>query len=400
MKKRLMVLGASYSQIPLYQAAKNLGVETIAASIPGNYSGFGYADERCYVDISNPKAVVTAARELDIDGIATCSLDLGMASIGAVCEELSLPGPSREAANRASNKWNMKKALVKAGVQTAAFEKITCETELEAAMDRLTFPVIVKAVDLMGSRGIYRSGTREEARENFRKTMEQTGKDYCLIEEFIEGDIFGVEAMVQNGRILYQLPNNIEAFCGDTPTPVGHSVPFRQEKRLGDQVRHQVELAIGALGLDNCPVNCDMIMRGDKVYVIELTGRSGATGIAEMVGIYYGINYYEAIVRLALGENVSGLFPARAVGTANLTHTLMADRQGIVKAIRNDNLPAEDLVELSFNIEPGDEVRPYQNGRDRIGQVILKGESLDACQMRLLEVLAGIHLELEDEEKC
>ena len=43
--KKLMILGASYTQIPLYEAAKRLGVRTIAASIPGEYPGFGIADE-------------------------------------------------------------------------------------------------------------------------------------------------------------------------------------------------------------------------------------------------------------------------------------------------------------------------------------------------------------------
>ena len=53
------------------------------------------------------------------------------------------------------------------------------------------------------------------------------GKDYCLIEDFIEGELFGVEAMVQNGKFLFVLPNNTEAFPAAVPTPVGHSVPFR-----------------------------------------------------------------------------------------------------------------------------------------------------------------------------
>ena len=399
MKKKVMILGASYSQIPLFEAAGRMGIHTVAASIPGPYAGFAYADEVCYVDISDPQAVTEAAKKFDIDGIATCSLDLGMRAIGAVCEELKLPGPGKDAAIRASNKWEMKKALVKAGVQTAAFYRVSNEKELEEVLEKLTFPVIVKAVDLMGSRGIYRSGTPDEARENYKKTMEATGKDYCLVEEFIRGEIFGVEALVQNGQIIYMLPNNIEAFQGDTPSPVGHSVPFREMDRLGEQAMQQTELAIRALGLDNCPVNCDMIKSGDKVYVIELTGRSGATGIAEMVGIYYQLNYYEIILRTALGMDVSSYFPGEWKGTPNLTHTLMADREGTVRKIINRNPQAPDLLELSFNIEPGDRVHPYRNGRDRIGQVILKGDTLKECEQRLEEILSGIHLELE-EDSC
>ena len=37
--KKIMILGASYSQLPLYEEAK-LGISTVAASIPGEWPGF------------------------------------------------------------------------------------------------------------------------------------------------------------------------------------------------------------------------------------------------------------------------------------------------------------------------------------------------------------------------
>lgn len=65
------------------------------------------------------------------------------------------------------------------------------------------------------------------------------------------------------------------------------------------------------MGLDNCAVNCDLIEKDGKVYVIEITGRAGATCLPETVGLYYGINYYEAIVRLALDMEPEKLLPNR-----------------------------------------------------------------------------------------
>ncbi|MDD3277360.1 MAG: pyridoxal-phosphate dependent enzyme [Lachnospiraceae bacterium] len=392
--KRVMILGASYSQTPLYESARKLGYYTIAASIPGDYPGFSLADESVYVNIADPEAVTQAAKACKADGIATCSLDLGMGALGAACEALSLPGPSRESAHRASNKLEMKKALTAAGVQTAQFLCIHNEKELEEGMKKLSFPVILKAVDQMGSRGIFRCDTPEEVRENYPRTMAATGKEYCLLEEFIIGEIFGVEAMIEHGKILYMLPNNIEAFVSTTPTPVGHSVPYKKIEQLGGQIREQTEKAIRSLGLDNCPVNCDFIRRGDQVYVIELTGRSGATGLSEMVSIYYGIEYYDCIVKLAMGEPVAPYFEENQSAVPNLTHTLTADRAGILQKIHNYNTMDEDILDLSFNIVPGDEVKPYTNGRDRIGQVILKGSTLPECEEKLRRILGGIHLEL------
>lgn len=392
--KKLMVLGAGYTQIPLINAAKRLGYQVAVASIEGDYPGFSYGDEKVIVDISDPEAVADKAEEYQINGVATCGLDLAMRAIGAVCERMGLPGPSRTAAEKAGNKLLMKQALTRAGVRTAPWICVKNREDLETALDTLHFPVIVKAVDLMGSRGIFRCDTREEALMNYEKTMEATKQTYCLVEEFIEGTLFGVEGMIQEGEIRFLLPNNTEAFCGATPSPIGHSVPFDREEELGAQAREEAEKAIRALGLDNCPVNCDFIYKDGKTYVVELTGRSGATGLSELVSTWYGIDYYETIVRLAMGCEVKADFEKHSF-TPNLSRTLFSMRSGRLVRLENRNLPDEDILELSFNAVPGDEIAAYTNGRDRIGQVMLKGRDLGSIREKLGRVLENIYIELE-----
>lgn len=396
-KRKLMVLGASYSQIPLIETAKKMGFSVVAASIPGNYPGFAAADEAAYVDIGDPQAVLEEAKRLQVDGVATCALDLGMAAIGLVCETMGLKGPSAQAAQKASNKLEMKKAFMEAGVSTARFFCIHNHEELEEAMDSLPFPVILKAVDQMGSRGIFRCNTREEVLENYPKTMESTKKDYCLLEEFIEGTLFGTEAMIQDGKFVYCMVNNTEAYQSFVPTPVGHSVPFAWPGTPEEKAKEQVLRAVRAVGLDNCPVNCDLLYRDGEVYVIEVTGRPGGNCLPELVSIRYDVDYYQVIAGLAMGLDVRTFFREKEKYPACLTHAIYSERSGKVQLFANENAPSEDILDLSFNIEEGDTVRKYTNGRDRIGQVILKGETLEGCQRRLQEILANIRLELSEQ---
>ena len=391
--KKLMILGASYSQLPLYKMAKKLGIATVAVSTPGDWPCFAVADECSYTDISDPEAVLEAAREHHIDGITTCCLDAGIRSIGYVCEHMGLKGLSARAGFLCSDKYYMKEAFVKGGVRCARHICIHNREELEAALDQLDFPVILKAVDLMGSRGLFRCETREEAFAHYPDTMAATGRDYCLVEEFIQGQMLGCEAMISNGKFLFCLPNNIENYQSHVPTPIGHSVPYEKLGTLGSEVEHQLKLAVQALGMDNCPVNCDLMEKDGKIYVIEITGRAGGTCLPETVGLYYDIDYYEAMVRLALDMNVESLFEKKSPCTANLSHILTSDRSGILKQIRNDNAMTENIVDLSFNVEPGEEIRRYENGRDRIGQVILKGKNLDDCRRNLADVLSKINIE-------
>ena len=46
--KKILILGAGIYQVPLIKKAKEMGLYTIVASIPGNYPGFSYADKVVY----------------------------------------------------------------------------------------------------------------------------------------------------------------------------------------------------------------------------------------------------------------------------------------------------------------------------------------------------------------
>ena len=70
---KLLILGASYSQIPLMEAAKRLGYRAAAASIPGPYSGFSHADEVIDVDISDPEATAAAADQCGVVSMNECA---------------------------------------------------------------------------------------------------------------------------------------------------------------------------------------------------------------------------------------------------------------------------------------------------------------------------------------
>ena len=69
-----------------------------------------------------------------------------------------------------------------------------------------------------------------------------------------------------------------------------------------ENLKHQIELAIKALGMKNCPLNADVFVRGEQVWLIEVGGRTGATCIPELISIYTGYDWYEKIISYALGE--------------------------------------------------------------------------------------------------
>ena len=145
--------------------------------------------------------------------------------------------------------------------------------------------------------------------------------------------------------------------------------------------------------LDNCAINADFILKDNKTYVLELGGRCGATCLAELTSIYYGFDYYEKILRTALGENPHFTFDKPFV--PNASHLLMSDKDGIIKSQVDHNEPNEDICEVEFDYKPGDEVHKFHVGPHRIGHIITKGETLEDAQKLLFEAMDKVEIVVE-----
>lgn len=398
--KTLLILGAGIYQVPLIKTAQNLGIRTIVASIPGNYPGFEIADKVCYENTTDYEKILEVAKSENVDGVVTAGTDVAVITIGKVCDALGLKGLSFEAAELATDKLKMKKCYEENNVRTARFREIYFDdADYADKISALTMPLMFKSVDSSGSRGIIKVDSPEEFDSAKAIVKDNTRSDYFIVEEYVEGEEFGAQAFIQNGKLEFILPHGDYVFKGDTGVPIGHFAPYDLDTEVIEDAREQLAAAAKAMKLDNCAINADFILKDGKTYVLELGGRSGATCLAELVSIYYGIDYYEKIIRVAIGEDVDFSVcrdvDAKGSGTANASHLLMSDKDGIIKSQTNNNDADPDIVEVQFDYKPGDEVHKFRVGPHRIGHVITKGESLDDAVVLLNKAMDNIKIEIE-----
>lgn len=391
--KKIMILGAGIYQVPLIKKARELGIYTIVVSISGNYPGFQYADKVYYENTTDYDKILELARGEQIDGIVTAGTDVAVITIGKVCDALGLKGLSFEAAQIASDKMKMKEQYEKCGVRTAKFRYVSLNLEdIKEKTAELAYPLIFKAVDSSGSRGIIRVDSEEQFEKALQVVSEVTKKDYFIIEEFLKGDEFGAQAFIYNGEIQFIMPHGDYVFHGNTGVPIGHWAPFELSDEIVKDAKEELKKAAVAMKLDNCAINADFILYKGKTYVLELGGRSGATCLAEMVSLYYGFDYYEKIIRASLGEDVT--FEPNG-GTANAAMLLSSNKTGEITQIENHNSDAH-IVEVQYDYEIGDQVRQFQVGPDRIGHVIVKGEKVELAKETLMKVLEKIKIEVNE----
>lgn len=395
MKKKLFILGAGIYQVPLIKKAKDMGLYTIAASCPGPYPGLAIADQALLIDTRDGEALQKAAVRESIDGICTSGTDVAVRSLGLLCDSLGLAGLPLTAARILTDKYRMKEAFCKGGVSTPVSIQVFSFQEALKAFGRLTPPVIVKAVDSSGSRGVTRADSSEELAAAYERACLATRKDYVLVEQFVTAHEIGVDGFISGGEVTLLLPHDKFVYTTKegTSLPEGHHFPFHCSQETEGEIRRQICLAVRAVGMNQCAFNTDVLITDQgEVFILEIGGRAGATCIPELITLYSGVDYYEQIIRNALGEVPDFSSQTRRPAMAKL---LFSPLPGILT--QADYAFFEGLQEkgifVSLDYSPGSSLPGVHDGTDRIGQVIMQTD----CPATLDQVLAQVrsHIKID-----
>lgn len=387
--KKVLIIGGGQAQIGLIKAAKSLGLYTIVVGIRGDYAGYSIADKVYYEDIFDKEAVLKIAKAEKIDGISMACSDFGLETLGYVNDSLHLVGLSENAALVSANKLKMKQSLMNAGVNTSRFVVLKNDNDVEESVRSLNLPLIVKAVDLQGSRGIYICNSYEDVYEHYKKSISESRCDYCIVEEFIEGVEFGAQAFVYNNEVLFVQSHGDNVYkSNNVNVPIGHYMPLSSDLTFNSEIEDLVIKSIKALQFNNCAVNVDLILKDGIPYVIELTGRAGANYLTEMTGVYLGLDYYKMILLCSIGESAKYCYENRVRSeSAIVSRMLYTKLSGIVSTIEYRDVP--DIKEVDLFVNTGDVVNSFTNSRDCIGRLLCTGSSVDECNKIIDNFLEG-----------
>ena len=395
--KTLLILGGGIAQLGLIKTAKSMGHKVIVVGINGDYPGYQIADKVYYVDIFDKEAVLKVALKESIDGVCMACSDFALSTLGYINDKLGLMGLTEQCADNSSDKFKMKKLLKEGNVPTPKFDVLKNDTDVDKVVSELSFPVIVKAVDLHGSRGIYICKEERDLKENYKKSIKESRHNYCIVEEFLEGEEFGTQAFVQNGKVLFVIAHgDIIKHSNNCNVPIGHYMPlYCNNDSRNEEIRVVVEKSIYAMGFDNCAVNVDLIEKDGKPYVIELTGRAGANSLPELMSKYLGFNYYEMIITNALGNSVKS-FMDRSIVTKDLcvmARQLFSSKEGFIRKISYGVLNSAATLDLF--VKEGSYVRKFTNSADCIGRIIYKGKNYNECNLYLDSFVEELDFEID-----
>ncbi len=392
--KKLLIIGASILQLPAIKRAKELGYYVAVIDYDPNAIGIEFADEYFNVSTIDIEGVTKTAEEFRPDGIMTLATDMPMRSIAAACEKLGLSGISFETAVKSTDKGEMIKAFEKMGVEHPWYHIISSVDELNAKIEKITYPCISKPTDNSGSRGVMLIHNENELREAVEYSSSNGRSGSVIVEEYMQGPEVSVEIITVDGE-----PNVLQVTDKLTTgaphfVEMGHSQPSRLGEENLEKIRDLAKRAVKAVGIKNGPAHVEIILTKEGPKMVELGARMGGDCITtHLVPLSTGIDMIEAMIKISCGEKPD-IEPKFQKGSAI---RYLSTGCGTITAI--DGVEKAQLVdgvrEISLVKKVGDTAGEIGSSTDRVGFVIAQADTAEkavsTCEKALKQITVSIN---------
>ena len=360
-RNKLLLLGGGHAEIPLIQAAQALGWYVITTGNDRSGLGHPYANKNVFADFSDKEAMLELARAEGVQAVCSGCNDFALLSTAYVCEKLGLPGHDSYAMSLEIHHKDKYRALAaRLDIPTPRALVVRNAADFETAISQLTFPIIVKPVDLTGGKGIHRAANADEAREAYRDACSRTREDHVVVEEFVTGTNHGFSAMLVKGKVAFAFADNEQYFInkylvsGANSPSTTPSTGLAKLRDYSERIARELNLVDGILHIQYIEKN-----DGTPV-IIEICRRPPGDLYIKFVQYATGIDYPKFIIMAETGEDISGIADVPTQGYW-LRHCVMADREagengcsGIVRDVTFAPEIQENIVEKFLWYKSGD----------------------------------------------
>jgi biotin carboxylase len=363
------------------------------------------ADQFERIDLKDKEGIEALARSLQdsgpLGGIMTAGTDFS-AAVAWVAEKLGLPGVPYEAALNASDKARMRACFKKAGLPSPEFITIT-KSELQGEPS-LPFPLVVKPVDNMGGRGCRRVDNIEEYREAAAEAIRFSRSGRAIVEAFMDGPEFSVDAIVYHGEITICGLADRHIFFPPYFIEMGHTMPTaiapEQQKALLDTFCTGVR-ALGLAGDKSVgAAKGDIKLTSSGPMIGEIAARLSGGYMSGWTYPYSsGVEPIRAAILAAVGRKPDGLIPLKTWTSAERAFISIP---GTVKTISGTEEARRRpfVKDLFFRIACGDRVDFPRNNVSKCGNILSaapdRASAVEAAESAARSIL--IRLDSRDPE--
>lgn len=383
----ILILGGGVMQLPAIRIAREKGWRVVLADGNPAPPGLSLADEFLHVDLADREGMAEAAARLKqsggLDGVFTAGTDFST-TVAWVAERVGLPGIAYETALKATDKARMREAFLAHGVPSPRY-LVADGARASAGLSRLPelsdlgLPVVVKPVDNMGARGTRRIDDPSALAEAIATAVGFSRSHRAIVEEYLDGPEFSVDAIVEDGRItVCGIADRHIAFPPHF-IEMGHTMPTEAGSAAVAAIVAAFEKGVRALGITHGAAKGDVKLTARGPAIGEIAARLSGGYMSGWTFPYSsGVMPTEAALNLAVGLPAGDLTPRWSMTSAERAFISIPGRVRRVAGFEAAcKLPG--IKEGFLRVRSGDAVIFPRNNVEKCGNFISQAETREAA---------------------
>ncbi len=300
------------------------------------------------------------ARKLKVDRVIALE-EFDVMTAALIREHFCLAGMSSSNAKTFRDKFRMAEAARAAGVNLPEFVPLINPDEVREFMERMPPPWIVKPRSDVSAIGIRKVCEPKEvwdliAEMNERENLRERAS-YYLLAQFVAGEVFHVDSLVNNNRVLFCGANRY----GRPPLEVAHgggAYVSRTMQHRSDDEKKLFEInrrLIKGLKLERGAAHAEFIKSDadGQFYFLEIAARVGGAYIAEVLEAASGLNLWREWARMEVSDGFLKQEPGRQM-TGYTVKPTRNEYAGIVLSLSKQESPdtsAYDDPEIVYRVK-------------------------------------------------
>ena len=254
-----------------------------------------------YQDVINTVSYLCRGRSIDyIVPLDEFEVEL----VAMLREHLRLPGTGVTAVRQFRDKLAMRQSARAASIDVPDFIQIKNYDEIREFMATVPLPWVLKPRSEASAMGIEKINDPER----LWRALDELGdkQSLYLLEEFVPGDVFHVDSLIVDGKIVFV---SVQKY-GAPPMSVYqgggvfNSRVIPRKKGDAPKLRKLNEQVAKTLGMVNGVTHTEFIKAhaDGKFYFLESAARVGGANIAELIEFSTGINLWREWGRLVIAQ--------------------------------------------------------------------------------------------------
>lgn len=377
--QRMLIAGGGYADIPLIQSAKKRGYYVITTGNRPDDLGHFYSDEFHAVDFSDCEAIYKLARNLNVSAICPCCNDFSALSAAYAAEKLKLPGHDPyQTAIIIHHKDKYRRFARAHDIPTPKAVGGGSTKEVLSGIESLSFPVIIKPVDLSGGKGITVVNTKTEIPPAITKALNISKAKRVVVEEFITGTRHGFSTFIRDKKVGFYFSDNEHYYLNPYMVSAASTPAFVPEA-VENKLCLELERIASRLSLKDGILHVQYILKDGMPYIIEICRRAPGDLYINLVEHSTGADYPGWIVRAFAGKGCGDIKHLDTTGFY-VRHCVMGAKRGIIHDVVFDDSIKKNIIDKFMWWKKGDVVEDFMTAK--FGIVFLKFDTAEEMKSK------------------